>query len=263
MVFCLAVARGRDGRWRTGLAVSLLLHVAIIVYALAGLGRPRVESAPRSIAVEVLTATPPALLPISAAKGNAIHSASVQPSKPTNRPRLRASNRSETSANPKVYPSDPPPAPPENLQRSPTVTGAGEWVGEVVVQAVSASAGGTGVGSVAASPSAAPGSEENREPRILRTDEGYGQLAIDPNDERYQPILPPPLRKPGARFEPLLKICANHDGSVGKVTVIRPSDQEADRAIVQKVRLYKFNPFYNHGHAIPFCFFRNYQLVVK
>jgi hypothetical protein len=236
------------------------LHVAIVVYAMAGSGRPHIESAPRSIAIDILPAPPPPLPPIPTAKGTVIQRPSLQPSKPTHRSQARAANRLATPTNPQVHLSELSPLPPETVQRAPTVTGAEEGVGEVVVQAVSASAG---VSPVAASTSAAPGSEGKREPRILRTDEGYGKLAIDPNDEQYQPVLPPPLRKPGARFEPLLKICANHDGSVGKVTVIRASDQEADRAIVQKVRLYKFNPFYDHGHAIPFCFFRNYQLVVK
>jgi hypothetical protein len=110
---------------------------------------------------------------------------------------------------------------------------------------------------------AARGPEANRAPRILRPAEGDGQLAIDPNEARYQPAIPPPLRKPGARFAPLVKLCVREDGSVGDVTVTRPSDPAVDPEIVKKIRLFKFRPYLDHGRPIPFCFFREYRLSVE
>ncbi|HEX7597448.1 MAG TPA: hypothetical protein VF518_04485, partial [Polyangia bacterium] len=100
-------------------------------------------------------------------------------------------------------------------------------------------------------------------PRILRPAEGEGQLAMDPNEDRYQPVIPLPLRKAGAKFTPKLMICSKPDGTVGEVTVLRPSDPAVDPAIVQKVRLYKFKPYLDHGQPIPFCFPRDFELVVQ
>jgi hypothetical protein len=98
---------------------------------------------------------------------------------------------------------------------------------------------------------------------MLPPAEGNGQLAIDPNEARYQPVIPAPLRKPGARFAPLVKLCVGKDGSVGDVTVMRPSDPTVDPAIVEKIRLFKFRPYLDHGRPIPFCFFREYRLSVE
>jgi hypothetical protein len=110
---------------------------------------------------------------------------------------------------------------------------------------------------------AAHGSEASTAPRILAPAEGDGQLAIDPNEARYQPVIPPPLRKPGAKFAPLVKLCVRKDGAVGDVTVMRPSDPAVDPAIVEKLRLFKFRPYLDHGRPIPFCFFREYRLSVE
>jgi len=132
--------------------------------------------------------------------------------------------------------------------------------GDVQVASARVGNGAIPVGSVA---HAAHGPEASTMPRILPPAEGNGQLAIDPNEARYQPVIPPPLRKPGARFAPLLKLCVRKDGSVGDVTVMRPSDPAVDPAIVEKIRLFKFRPYLDHGRPIPFCFFREYRLSVE
>jgi hypothetical protein len=71
------------------------------------------------------------------------------------------------------------------------------------------------------------------------------------------------LRKPGAKFAPLVKLCVRKDGSVGDVIVMRPSDPAVDPAIVEKLRLFRFRPYLDHGRPIPFCFFREYRLSVE
>jgi hypothetical protein len=130
------------------------------------------------------------------------------------------------------------------------------------VQVASAQTG-SGSGPAGGVAPAAQGSEVNAAPRILAPAQGNGQLAIDPNEARYQPVIPPPLRKPGAKFAPLVKLCVRKDGSVGDVTVMRPSDPAVDPAIVEKIRLFKFRPYLDHGRPIPFCFFREYRLSVE
>jgi hypothetical protein len=45
--------------------------------------------------------------------------------------------------------------------------------------------------------------------------------------------------------------------------VVRPSDPAVDPAIVEKIRLFKFRPYLDNGHPIPFCFYREYRLSVE
>jgi hypothetical protein len=134
--------------------------------------------------------------------------------------------------------------------------------GDLVIQTAGVSTGNSAglAGGVAP---AGRGPEASAAPRILPPAEGNGQLAIDPNEARYQPVIPPPLRKPGARFAPLVKLCVRKDGSVGDVSVMRPSDPAVDPAIVEKIRLFRFRPYLDHGRPIPFCFFREYRLSVE
>jgi hypothetical protein len=134
--------------------------------------------------------------------------------------------------------------------------------GDLIVQAGSTPAR-SGAGVAGGVAPAALGPETGSAPRILPPAEGNGQLAIDPNESRYQPVIPAPLRKPGARFAPLVKLCVRKDGSVGDVTITRPSDPTVDPAIVEKIRLFKFRPYLDHGRPIPFCFFREYRLSVE
>jgi hypothetical protein len=134
--------------------------------------------------------------------------------------------------------------------------------GELAIQAGSTPAG-SGAGRAADVAPAGHAGQAGTAPRILAPAQGDGQLAIDPNEARYQPVIPPRLRRPGAKFAPLVKLCVKQDGSVGEVTVMRPSDPVVDPAIVEKIRLFKFRPYLDHGHPIPFCFYREYRLSVE
>ncbi len=92
---------------------------------------------------------------------------------------------------------------------------------------------------------------------------GDGLLAINPNDARYQPTIPQPLRKPGVSFLSRLKFCVSADGSVDKVTVLTSSEPTLDSAILEKARLYRFHPYLDQGRPIPFCFYREFRLSIR
>ena len=259
-------ARNRDtGRWHTALAVSLSLHIAVVVYAVTAMSARRNDAATVPIEVTVLPEAAPSLLPPAPA---GVVAAAATAAAPGRRPRLdRVANR----------PAPPPPAvadkwlapaalaptavAPAAVESHAAVESEG-LQGDLVVQAASAGAR-SGEGAAAGAAPRAHGPGLSTAPRMLPPAEGNGQLAIDPNEARYQPVIPAPLRKPGARFAPLVKLCVGKDGSVGDVTVMRPSDPTVDPAIVEKIRLFKFRPYLDHGRPIPFCFFREYRLLIE
>jgi hypothetical protein len=249
-------ARNRDtGRWLKALVLSLSLHVAIIIYA-ATATRARREERPTAPVVvtvmseEALPVPPPAPATVAPARAAALGRAG----------KLAARLRSDRAVS-RLAPQALAPSPAEEAP-VPAAAEAPSLQGDVVVQRASASAS-SGAGLAGDVAPAAHGSETSSAPRILAPAEGDGQLAINPNEAQYQPVIPPPLRKPGAKFAPLVKLCVRKDGSVGEVTVMRPSDPAVDPAIVEKLRLFKFRPYFDHGRPIPFCFFREYRLSVE
>ena len=263
MGFDTVAARGRGARrWHKALAISLALHVAVVVYAATVSRARRDEPAIAPVVVTVLSEAkvdlPPPATAIAAA---ATTSAGVpgRSGKSAGRPR---SDRGVYRLTP--TPPSPSPSPEERPApaAAPAAVEASSLQGDLVVASANVPAG-NGAGPAGSVAPAAQGSEASGAPRILAPAEGNGQLAIDPNEARYQPAIPPPLRKPGARFAPLVKLCVRKDSSVGEVTVMRPSDPAVDPAIVEKIRLFRFRPYLDHGRPIPFCFFREYRLSVE
>ena len=250
-----AVARKSEGRrWRMALALSLCLHLAVAVCLLAGAARRRSEAVGLPLLVTILPETTPvpAPAPAKVVEPAGTGSATARPNRPATRGRAERATRQAAALSAPlmlVAPHEPSAATDEGPA--------------VPVIAEAPTPPGNSPGQAKGPAAAAQGSEASGMPRIVSPAEGDGQLAIDPNEAKYQVIIPPPLRKPGARFAPLLKLCVRKDGSVADVTVIRPSDPVVDPAIVEKFRLFKFRPYLDHGHPIPFCFFREYRLSVE
>jgi hypothetical protein len=246
------------GRWYKALAVSFSLHVAVVIYAVTASGARRDEPAAKPVVFTVLpekAAPLPARVPAGAVAAAVTALAPGRPGRPAGRPRSdRVVNR--------PAPSAPAPAAVPAVAEAPAAAETPSLQGDLIVQAGSTPAR-SGAGVAGGVAPAALGPETGSAPRILPPAEGNGQLAIDPNESRYQPVIPAPLRKPGARFAPLVKLCVRKDGSVGDVTITRPSDPTVDPAIVEKIRLFKFRPYLDHGRPIPFCFFREYRLLIE
>jgi hypothetical protein len=203
MAFNPLAAKNRDTRrWHTALAVSLSLHVAVVVYAVTASSTRRDQPAAAPILVTVLPEQAAPLPPPVPAAAEATAAAPGHPGKPAVRPRSdRAANR---PAPPPLAPPSIDKAPATAAAQAPTAVEAPSLQGDVQVTSARA---GSGAGLAGGEAHAAHEPEANATLRILPPAQGNGQLAIDPNEARYQPVIPPPLRKPGARFAPLVKLC--------------------------------------------------------
>ena len=249
------------GPWPKAVVFSLCLHGAVVVWGITASSPRRHQPLLAPIEVTVLKSEAPALLQPPPVAEVAPGATDVRrPSRSAVRPRLERvpsqRERSPLESAPTFSTSSAPPAP------EPVEPAAIEAPGEVVAKGPSAQVG-NGAGQGRAAGPVVQESDADGVPRILPPAEGNGQLAIDPNEARYQPVIPLPLRKAGVRFAPFLKLCVRKDGSVGSVTVVRPSDPAVDPAIVEKMRLFRFRPYLDHGRPIPFCFFREYRLSVE
>jgi hypothetical protein len=100
-------------------------------------------------------------------------------------------------------------------------------------------------------------------PRLLPPGVAEGQLLINPQDERYRPVIPPSLRRAGVRATPLLKVCVSEAGTVQSVTVLQASDAVLDPLIVAKVKTYLFRPSLHEGRPVPFCYAREFKLIIE
>ena len=67
-------------------------------------------------------------------------------------------------------------------------------------------------------------------------------------------IMPVPLRKPGAVYRVLLKVCVSVNGNVDKVTIMKGSDPLADAEALRVIKTWRFRPFLVNGMAAPFCY---------
>ena len=252
----IAAMEKHAGTWRTALAFSVCVHVGVILSAgIAARPRPCTPvAAPIEFLVQSAAPLPP---PVPVAESAATASEVGRFYRRVTR--LRSEHLAHRSAPPVETPAaDSGSAGPQAT----TVAAAADTVGNLAVSAPIGD-GEARAGHLAVVAPVGQASDADAPPRILQAAEGNGQLAIDPSESRYQPVIPPPLRKPGARFVFLLKLCVEKDGSVGKVTIVRSSDPAVDPAIVEKLKLFKFRPYLDHGRPIPFCFFREYELSVE
>jgi outer membrane biosynthesis protein TonB len=78
-----------------------------------------------------------------------------------------------------------------------------------------------------------------------------GFLAIDPQDRRYRPQMPPGYR--GVSVWALLRVCTDRDGNVVEVKVLKGFDPAVDAAFVSALRTWRYTPFKVDGRAVPFC----------
>jgi outer membrane biosynthesis protein TonB len=78
-----------------------------------------------------------------------------------------------------------------------------------------------------------------------------GFLAIDPQDPRYRPHMPPGYR--GVSVWALMRVCTDRDGNVVEVKVLKGFDPAVDAAFVSALRTWRYTPFKVEGRPVPFC----------
>jgi protein TonB len=86
-------------------------------------------------------------------------------------------------------------------------------------------------------------------PKFLPPNVGQGQrLSGDKGD------MPIPLRRPGAVYRVLVKICVSAVGDVDKATITQGSDPLANEEALRVARTFKYRPFLVNGVGAPFCY---------
>jgi protein TonB len=96
--------------------------------------------------------------------------------------------------------------------------------------------------------------------KMLPPNVAKGFLAIDPQDPRYRPQLPPGVRHAGMSVSALLRVCVDRDGRVVDVKVLRGDDQPVNDAFIAAVRTWRYQPFKVDGRPVPFCTPVNYTV---
>jgi hypothetical protein len=117
---------------------------------------------------------------------------------------------------------------------------------------------GTGHDDVGIVDTMAPHAEVFVPPTVAR-----GQLAIDPQAERYRPQLPPAVMRSGMVMWVVAKLCAGADGQVQQVQIIRGVDPALDPMIAAALRTWRYRPWAVDGRPVPFCTTVRYELATR
>jgi outer membrane biosynthesis protein TonB len=73
------------------------------------------------------------------------------------------------------------------------------------------------------------------------------------------PDFPAFLRRSGANYLVMTKICVAISGTVESVTVIKHADPTLDNNVVTKVKTWRFRPLMANGTPVPFCYFGRFE----
>jgi protein TonB len=74
-----------------------------------------------------------------------------------------------------------------------------------------------------------------------------------------KPPFPPALRKPGADYAVVAKICVSRAGAVEAVTIMKKADPQLDAGVVSTVKTWRFRPLLAGSVPIPFCYPATFQ----
>ena len=73
------------------------------------------------------------------------------------------------------------------------------------------------------------------------------------------PDFPIFLRRPGASYLVVAKICVNVSGGVDSVTVQKRAEPTLDGNVVAAVKAWRFKPWTANGTPVPFCTFKGFE----
>jgi protein TonB len=86
-------------------------------------------------------------------------------------------------------------------------------------------------------------------PKYLPPNIGEGQKL-----SAEKPPFPASLRRPGAVYHLLAKICVTASGNVDKVTILKGADALLDDGVVRTVKTWRYRPFMANSTPAPFCY---------
>jgi protein TonB len=119
--------------------------------------------------------------------------------------------------------------------------------------------GGVAGGVVGSVPSEAPAGP----PRFLPPNVARGNLLIDPQADAYRVKLPPALSKAGMILWAMVKLCANKEGHVDDVKIIKGADPTVDPNIISTLKTWRFKPAVVDGRPVPFCTTYRYEIAAR
>ena len=73
------------------------------------------------------------------------------------------------------------------------------------------------------------------------------------------PPFPPSLRRAGAVYHVLAKICVTTTGTVDKVSILKGADPSLDDGVLRIVKGWRYRPYTANGTPIPFCYPMNFE----
>lgn len=258
-----AATERTDRSWRRAtVAISVVVHVVAGLAAVAYSFWHIEEVTPARVTVTFISA---ASLPAPPPPPPPLASGAAASAAPKHRPTARL----KTNPTPALVPDKPTPTPVvETLARIPVVetpreapagdahakvgngdsTGPGEGTGKgpkgpgtTPCNGPSCVAHGT--------PGAAAGP-----PKFLPPQMG-AQLKVS----GAEPDFPAFLRRPGATYLVLAKICVGVSGAVDSVTLQKRADPTLDNNVGAAVKAWRFRPMTANGTPVPFCYFGRFE----
>jgi hypothetical protein len=79
------------------------------------------------------------------------------------------------------------------------------------------------------------------------------RLVVDTKVAPYRPTLPPNYNEPGLVFWGLYKVCVTYEGSVYRVSTIKPATPELDDRWSGTMRNWRYAPYVRDGQPTAFC----------
>ena len=241
-------AQPRAGR-RLTVALSIAFHGALLAAGIAYSFWHIDELTPPSVKVTFLTgAPPPPPPPPPAGGGGARRKIAVKP-KPTIQPKTSEIVQPRETQNeaPKETPKPDPEVGPGDKGgvKSGVIGGtiggtAGGTIGGKVGGVVGGTIGGTGVATATA--------------KFLPPNIGAGQKLSGAD-----PPFPPSLRRAGAVYHVLAKICVTPSGTIDKVTILKGADPLLDGGVLSMVKTWHYRPYMANSTPIPFCYPMNFE----
>jgi outer membrane biosynthesis protein TonB len=229
-------APARTGRKALWYALSIAFHGALLAVGIAYSFWHIEELSPPMLKLTFMSAAPPPPAAALAAGGGAAAKKKV-PIKPKAvllpKPEL-------------VQPRDTPKQEPPKEQPTPEDHGdKSGGKGNAIEGAPNGAANGTphGTGNTPGGAGTAP------VPKFLAPNIGQGLFLSGDKG-----IMPIPLRKPGAVYRVLVKLCVSTTGNVDKLTIMKASDPLADAEALRVLKTFKYRPFLVNGTPAPFCY---------
>ena len=95
---------------------------------------------------------------------------------------------------------------------------------------------------------------------------GAGRLLVDPTKAPHRPMIPDELKKDGAKYWGMFKVCVSDAGEVSDVRILKSTGHPdlLDGPWVETIRSWTYRPYQlKDGKVVPFCYPLRLQVHAK